>query len=174
VGIDPPCTQVVTGVHDGPLTAGAGGLCLDHATVDGSVTVSGGGRLIIQGSTVRGAVRATDASVVALCGSEVSGPTTLTGTTGNVSVGDTVRGCDPDTLAGPLSIEATRGRVVVDRTEVTGPVAVTDSHGSPATVLSGVIVHGPLSCAGNAIAPTDSAVPATVDGPSRGQCAALG
>ncbi|GMA96482.1 hypothetical protein GCM10025881_33060 [Pseudolysinimonas kribbensis] len=174
VGVDAPCTQVVTGVHNGPLSAGAGGLCLDHATVNGSVTVSDGGRLIVQGSAIRGPLRTSGASVVSLCGSTVSGTTTLTGTVGNVSVGDTIRGCDPDTLTGALSIGATHGRVVVDRAEVTGPVAITGTRGAMAAVLSGVVVHGPLSCTGNSIAPTDSAVPDTVDGPSRGQCAALG
>ena len=53
------------------------------------------------------------------------------------------------------------------------------SMGNPAAnlsypVLAGTIVHGPLSCSGNAVTPTDSSVADTVDGPSSGQCAALG
>lgn len=174
VGIDAPCTQVVTGVHNGPLSAGAGGLCLDDATVNGSVTVSGGGRLIAHGSTIQGSVQATDASIVSLCGSDIAGPVSATGTTADVSIGDTTRACDPDAITGPLSVKATQGRVVVDRTEVTGPVSVTDSAGAIAGVLAGDTVHGPLSCSGNAVAPTDSGVADTVDGPSSGQCAGLG
>lgn len=174
VGVDQPCAQVVTGVHDGPLTAGAGGLCVNDATVTGPVTVTGGGHLIVQGSTIQGPVHAAGASVVALCGSDVTGAVTLTGTAGNVSVGDTIHGCNPDTIAGSLTVTGTHGRVVVDRATVTGPVSITRNGSAFASVLAGLTVHGPLSCAGNAVAPTDSAVADTVDGSSSGQCSALG
>jgi len=174
VGIDPPCAQVVTGVHNGPLTAGAGGLCLDGATVNGPVTVSGGGRLVVQSSKIGGPVNVTGASAVALCDAAISGPVSVTGTSGNVSIGDTTRGCDPDAVTGPLVVTGTHGHVVVDRATVGGPLSLKGSVSPAAGVLAGVVVHGPLSCSANAATPTDSGVAATVDGPSRGQCAAIG
>jgi hypothetical protein len=174
VGIDQPCAQVVTGTHNGPLTAGAGGLCLDGATVNGPVTVTGGGRLVVQNSKISGPVSASGASVVALCDASVSGPVTVRDTADNVSIGDTTRGCDPDTITGPLSVTGTQGHVVIDRAAVGGPATITGTASSAAAVLAGVAVHGPLSCSGNAAFPTDSGVASTVTGPSRGQCAAIG
>jgi hypothetical protein len=174
VAVDQPCTQTVTGTHNGPLTAGAGGLCLDGATVNGPITVTGGGRLVVQGSTIRGAVSATGASLVSLCGSNVAGPVTLSSTTGIVTVGDTVRTCDPDAVTGPLRITGSTGQVVVDRSRVTGPVTITGNTAALPTVLSGLTVTGPLSCSGNSAAPTASGVANSVTGPAGGQCAALG
>lgn len=173
VTIDQPCAQTVTGVHDGPLTAGAGGLCLDDATVTGPVTVSSGGRLVVTHSTVHGPVSASGAGTVALCGSTVDGRVALSGTTGNVAVGDTTRGCDPDTVGGPLTVSGTGGRVVIDRTAVAGPVLLTGNRGALATVLAGARVEGPLACSDNTVAPTDSGVEDTVAGPASGQCRAL-
>jgi hypothetical protein len=173
VTIDQPGARTVTGVHDGPLSAGAGGLCLVDATVNGAVTVTGGGRLVAQGSTIDGPVNTSGASVVSLCGSNIEGPVTLNGTTGNVAIGDTTNACDTTTITGPLRVTGTSGHVVVDRAEVAGPVSITGNGAALATVLAGLTVHGPLSCAENAVAPTDSGVANTVDGPSTGQCAAL-
>jgi hypothetical protein len=98
----------------------------------------------------------------------------VTGTSGNVSIGDTTRGCDPDAVTGPLVVTGTHGHVVVDRATVGGPLSLKGSVSPAAGVLAGVVVHGPLSCSANAATPTDSGVAATVDGPSRGQCAAIG
>jgi hypothetical protein len=173
VTVDQPCTQTVTGTHHGPLTAGAGGLCLDDATVNGPVTVTGGGRLISQGSTITGAVSASGASVVSLCASKVDGAVSLSASTGSVTVGDTTRGCDPDTITGSLSIAGAAGRVEVDRATVTGSMTVTGASSSVATVLAGVTVSGPLSCSQDTVAPTDSGVAVTVNGPASGQCADL-
>lgn len=172
--MDQPWAQVVTGVHDGPLSAGAGGLCLDGATVNGPVTVTGGGPLIVQASAIHGAVAASGASLVSLCGSSVDGPVSLAGTGGNVAVGDTIRGCDPDTITGPLRVTGSGGRVVADRSTVGGPVTVAGNTAALATVLDGLTVAGPLACTGNAAAPTDSGVPDTTGGPATGQCTTLG
>lgn len=174
IGIDGPCTQTITGIHNGSLSVGSGGLCLDNATVNGSITVTGGGHLVTQDSTIRGSVQTRNASEVALCSTNITGPTRLSGTTGNLDVGDTTRGCNPDTLTGPLSITNTHGHVVVDRATISGPVTVTGSSSSAAPVIAGTTVHGPLSCSSNTATPTDSTVADTVDGPSRGQCTALG
>ncbi|MFC8681509.1 exo-alpha-sialidase [Microbacterium ureisolvens] len=173
VTVDPPCERTVTGVHVGPLTAGAGGLCLVDATVTGAINVTGGGRLIAEDSTVTGPVRTSGASVVALCGTRITGPVTITGTTGNAAVGDTTNGCAASTVAGPLRISNTAGQVFVDRAEVTGPVSITGNSSALAPVLSGLTVHGPLSCTGNAVKPTDSGLAVTIDGRSTGQCAEL-
>lgn len=172
VAIDPPCEQTITGEHDGRLTAGAGGLCLIDAAVDGPVRVTDGGTLIVQDSEVTGAVTTTGASTVAICGSSIDGPVTVDGTTAGVAVGDTTAGCDPSTVTGPLRITDTEGSVVVDRSEVTGRVTLSGNSSSQATVLSGLTVHGSLSCTDNAVAPTDSGVVLVADGARKGQCVA--
>ena len=170
VTIDPPCEQTITGDHDGPLTVGAGGLCVIDATVTGAISVSDGGKLIVQDSDITGAVSAEGASTVAICGSRLVGPVRATGTTGGVAVGDTTSGCDPSTIEGPVSISNTSGPVVMDRSEVTGKVTLTENTSSQAPVLSGAFVHGPLFCSGNAAAPTDSGVAIQGTGPRKGQC----
>ncbi|WP_146796790.1 sialidase family protein, partial [Agrococcus baldri] len=171
VTVDPSCEQTITGSHDGRLTAGAGGLCLIGATVDGPISVSDGGRLVVQDSEITGPVTTTGASTVAICGSHVTGPVRVAGTTAAVSVGDTTSGCAPSTIVGPLRVTDTSGPVVVDRSEVTGSVTVTGSSGRQAPVLSGLTVHGALSCSQNAVAPTDAGVALNVDGARKGQCA---
>lgn len=171
VSVDPSCDQTVTGEHDGPVNAGAGGLCLIDATVTGPITVTDGGRLVVQDSEVTGPVTTTGASTVAICGSRVSGPVKLTDSTAAVSVGDTTAACDPATIEGPLSITGTSGQVVADRSEVTGKVTVSGNSSEVAPVLAGITVGGPLSCSDNAVAPTDAGVPMTVTGGRTGQCA---
>ena len=170
VTIDPPCEQTITGDHDGPLTVRAGGLCVIDATVTGAISVSDGGKLIVQDSDITGAVSAEGASTVAICGSRLVGPVRATGTTGGVAVGDTTSGCDSSTVEGPVSISNTSGPVVMDRSEVTGKVTLTENTSSQAPVLSGASVHGPLFCSGNAAAPTDSGVAIQGTGPRKGQC----
>jgi hypothetical protein len=172
VTIDPPCEETITGRHDGRLTAGAGGLCLVDAEVRGPVSVEDGGRLIIQDSDVTGPVTSTAASVVSICGSQIKGPVSLSGTTGTVAVGDTTAGCDPSTVIGPLRITDTSGPVVMDRSEVTGRVAVSGSGSLLATVLSGLTVNGSITCSQNAVEPTDAGVSLTVSGAREGQCVA--
>lgn len=174
VTIDQPCDRVVTGTFDGPLTVGEGGLCLRDAKVNGSVTVSDGGRLIVQGSTIAGPVTTTRASTVSVCASTVTGPLQVTGTTHNVAIGDITSGCDPSTVSGPTTIKGTSGQVVIDKSEITGPLTVDANESQLATTLAGVVVHGPLSCSGNTVAPTDAGVPTIVGGAAKGQCKALG
>ncbi len=169
--IDPSCEQTITGRHDGPVTAGAGGLCLIDATVNGPVSVADGGRLVVQDSEVTGPVATSGASAVSICGSQVRGPVRVAGSTAAVAVGDTTSGCAPSTIVGPLSITDTSGHVVVDRSDVTGPVTISGNSSRQATVLSGLTVRGSLSCSQNTAAPTDSGVPLTVDGARTGQCA---
>ena len=171
VTVDPSCEQTITGTHDGEVTAGAGGLCLIDATVDGSITVEDGGQLIVQDSTITGPVTTTGASVVAICGSHIDGRVTVAGSTAGVSVGDTTSGCDPSTVAGALRITDTSGPVTLDRSEVSGTVTLTRNSAELAPVLSGLTVHGSLVCVRNTTAPTDSGVPVTVDGSRHGQCA---
>ena len=170
VSIDLPCDETITGRHDGPLTAGAGGVCLDGASVDGPVTVQDGGRLIVQDSEITGPVTSDGASVVSICGSAIEGPVRVAGTTGSVSVGDTTSGCAPSTIVGPLNVTDTAGPVVADRSEVTGSVTISGNSSRQATVLSGLTVRGSLSCSQNTAAPTDSGVPMTVSGVRTEQC----
>src|SRR5690606_41926695 len=95
----------------------------------------------------------------------------LSATTGTVPVGDTTAGCDPSTVIGPLRIADTSGPVVVDRSEVTGRVAISGSGSPLGTVLSGLTVNGSITCSQNAVAPTDAGVDLTVSGARKGQCA---
>ncbi len=69
----PTCTTTVTGTHRGALTASSGTLCLDHATVLGSVTVTGGAGLRIDDGAVYGSVTADGASPVVISGATVRG-----------------------------------------------------------------------------------------------------
>lgn len=172
VTVDPSCEQTITGEHDGRLTAGAGGLCLIGATVDGPISVRDGGRLVIQDSTITGPVTSNGAAAVAICDSEVSGSVTLARTLGNVAVGDTTAGCAPSTISGPLRITGTSGAVVADRSTVSGSVTISAGSSHLAPVVSGLTVHGSLSCSQNATVPTDAGVAPTVDGARKGQCAA--
>lgn len=98
----------------------------------------------------------------------------MTGTTQNVAIGDTTSGCDPSTVSGPTTIKGTSGQVVIDKSEITGPLTVDANQSQLATTLAGVVVHGPLSCSGNAVAPTGAGAPTIVDGAAKGQCEALG
>ena len=171
VTVDPPCEDTITGEHDGPVTAGAGGLCLIDAEVDGSVRVTDGGRLIVQDSEVTGAVTTAGASTVSVCGARIEGPVAVNGTTGGVSLGDTTAGCDPSTLVSSLRVTGTEGPVVIDRSEVTGRVTLSGNSSGQATVISGLTVGGSLSCTDNAVAPTEARVAADVQGARRGECA---
>ena len=171
VAIDPPCDTTITGDHEGRLTAGAGGLCLVDASVDGPIRVADGGRLIIQDSEITGAVTSTGASTVSICGSVIEGPVTIDGTEGGVSLGDTTSGCDPSALSAPLRIQGSAGPVTLDRSTVDGRVVISGNTSTQSTVLSGLTVHGALTCTGNAATPTDAGVSLEGAGYRTGQCA---
>ncbi|MGD7787725.1 sialidase family protein [Propionibacteriaceae bacterium Y1700] len=171
VTIDPPCERTITGPYEGRLTAGKGGLCLKGATVDGPVSVADGGRLIMQDSEVTGAVTTKGAEVVSICGSRIDGVVNVSGTAGAVAIGDTTAGCDPSTITGPLNVTDTSGSVVLDRSTITGRVAISGNTGPFATVISGLTVNGSLTCAQNTVEPTDAGVAVHVAGLRQGQCA---
>lgn len=172
VAIDPPCDRTITGAHDGQLAAGAGGLCLIGADVDGPISVTDGGRLIIHDSDVTGPVSTTGASTVSICDSRIEGTVAVRDTTGTVAVGDTTSGCGPSTIVGQVRITGTAGAVVIDRSEITGKVVLSGNSSRLATVLSGLTVDGPLICSQNAVDPTDAGVPTAVTGARKDQCAA--
>ncbi|TDD68325.1 hypothetical protein E1262_16085 [Jiangella aurantiaca] len=73
----PRCTTTITGTHRGDLTASTGTLCLDGATVLGSVTVTDGAGLRVGGGSVFGSVTADGASPVVIDGVTVRGAVTL-------------------------------------------------------------------------------------------------
>lgn len=144
----PACDATVTGAH-GPLTVEEGTTCLaEGARVHGPVNVEADARLIAHGAQVKGPVTASGAAAVLLCGTDVSGPVTLTGAA-SVTLGHAELDCDPNQIAGPVTVTGTTGW----------------------NVLSGNEISGPLSCTGNTPAPTgaDNAV----RGPKSGQCAEL-
>ncbi|MGO1740005.1 MAG: sialidase family protein, partial [Actinomycetaceae bacterium] len=168
--VDPDCEQTISGAHDGAVTAGAGGLCLVDAEVDGDVTVADGGRLVVQDSVVTGDVSTDGASGVAICGTEVTGAVSLVGTSGFASVGDTTSGCASSTIDGSLTVSGTTGPVSLDRSTVTEDVTLVGNTSAEETVLAGITVDGNLDCTDNTAVPTAGGVPATVGGLSMGQC----
>ncbi|WP_229402023.1 M14 family metallopeptidase [Micromonospora okii] len=134
----------LTGTHNGPLTV-SGVACLDGATVRGPIQVRSGAALIVTGSSINGPVNAADAAGLFVTDSRVSGPVHATGT---------------------------RGPVVLVGNELSGPVGVSGGKAT-APLLAGNTVAGPLTCSGNAPAPTNLEVANTVRGPKTGQCAQL-
>jgi hypothetical protein len=73
-------------------------------------------------------------------------------------------------VGGPVAITGTNGTVSIELAEIAGPVALTANH-RPAITSS--TIGGPLACAANSPAPTDYTLANTVRGPSAGQCSRL-
>jgi endo-1,4-beta-xylanase len=144
----PQCDATIDGRHKGTLLIDDGTTCLaEGATVRGPVKVAAGAGLVAVGATIVGPVSASGADVVALEDSLISGATTISGTTGRVS------------LIG---------------NEITGPVRLTgNTTGSEPIVVSGNTITGALSCTGNEPAPDDGGIPNTVTGAKQGQCREL-
>lgn len=138
-----PGATVVTGTHEGPLDV-TGTTCLEHATVDGPVTVAAGASLFAAGGTITGPVRATDAESVVVTSTDVGGPVSVIGGTGEIAL-------DHLTVEGPLRVTGND----------TAPVPI---------VVSANTVAGTLTCTGNAPVPTDLGWANTVSGRTSGQC----
>ncbi|MFG1889362.1 M14 family zinc carboxypeptidase [Micromonospora sp. NPDC049051] len=134
----------LTGTHNGPLTV-SGFACLDGATVRGPIQVLPGAALVVNGGSINGPVNATGAAGFVVTDSKVSGPVNAT---------------------------ATQGPVVLVGNEINGPVGVVGSTGT-GPLVAGNTVQGPLSCTGNASAPTNDQVANSVSGPRSAQCARL-
>ena len=104
------------------VCVGAGG---SHV---GPVAVAAGGSLDVEGGTITGPVRATGAAVVRICGATIVGPLTITGSTGQVLVGG--KGCEPNTIMGPVRITDTTGGVEFSGNRVIGPLRITGNTGA--------------------------------------------
>lgn len=136
------CTETYHGSVRGGLHVTDGIACLGGATVTGGITVGEGASLVAENSRVNGGVTTSDAYIVSLGDVRVSGATTLTGTT---------------------------GWVTVTGSQLQGSVRVDGSLGSMAPDLSFTSVRGDLSCSGNEAGPVLTGT--TVTGDALGQCA---
>jgi hypothetical protein len=128
VVVSGPC---ISGVYQGALVVGAGqAISICGGTVDGGVTVQPGGSLWVSGGTVNGNLSATTASALTICGSRLNGQSTISGSTGPVSIGGT--NCSTgskNSFGGGVSITKNTGGVVYVGNSVTGSVTITDNSG---------------------------------------------
>ena len=147
VGDAPSCDATVSGNLFGSIPVSEGVVCVEGATVTGSVTVADGASLIITDSTVTGVVRADGAASVALCGSTVVGPITVSGSD-SVTIGGDCQG-----------------------NRITGPIVLTGNTGG--VTVGGNSLIGVLSCKDNAPAPGNAGTANHVLGITTGQCRGL-
>ncbi|SBT54256.1 ExeM/NucH family extracellular endonuclease [Micromonospora narathiwatensis] len=162
----PQCTTTITGTYSKPLVVSAGLVCLENATIGGSVTVNPGASLVVTGGTIGGPVYATRPVLFELSGATVSGPVTVSGATGGLTI-------TKGKVNGPVSVTANTGGVRIDTVTVGGPITVNGNTGSQPVVVAGNVIGGPLACSGNTPAPVNESRPNSVKGPSSGQCAKL-
>ena len=136
----PQCTTVITSPQDG-LDVDAGVMCLDGATVTGSIKVTNGASLFARNTTVRGSVSASAAANVEIVGSTVDGPLHVSGSTGSL---------------------------VLFNNAFNQNVALTDHRGVAPPVLAGNRIANFLRCDGMGTAPTDLGLPNAVAGSTTG------
>jgi hypothetical protein len=145
------CTASLSGRIVGPLELTSGATCISNAQVVGPIHVGPGASLFLESSEVVGDISAEGAGVFRMCGTRVqSGGVTVRGTTDAVQLGDPAAGCAPDDISGTVTLA---------------------NNTAPANVVSGTRIAGDLQCSGNAPAPGDGGLPATVTGARAGQCA---
>ena len=140
----PQCTATVTGERAGALNVESGIMCLDGATVTGSVTVAAGAALVATNAKIAGSVTTTRAASIELVATTIDGALDVTGTTGRV------------TLFGVTASHATISGT-------TSPLA---------PLIIGNTIKGTLNCAGNASAPINAGSKNTSTS-ATGQCGGL-
>ncbi|WP_083661297.1 ExeM/NucH family extracellular endonuclease [Actinophytocola xanthii] len=158
----PQCTQTITGRRVGKIEVRTGLLCLDNATILGTVTVTRGAGLLAEGGSITGAVTGAEPSQFSISGTRVTGLVTVAGATGEVDVADA-------RIDGPVTLLANRAGIRVDGSTITGPVTLTANRGGTHVVAANSI-RGLFSCLLNEPAPTDEDRPNTVRGTIVGQC----
>ena len=129
------CTETYTGAVRGSLDVTDGIVCLDGATVTGGITVGEGASLVAENARIRGGLTSSDAYIVSLSNVTVSGETTLTGTTGWVTV-------TGSKLRGGVTVDGSTGPIAPDLTytSVRGDLSCADNEGEP--LLTGTTVTG--------------------------------
>jgi hypothetical protein len=142
----PGCTDTVTGTHQGDLDVSSGVICLDGATVTGSVTVGGGASLVAANASIQGTVTIDGAGLVEVVGSSVTGDTRVAGTT---------------------------DRLTIFGSEFAGGLVLENNRTADAPALVGSTVVGTLDCSGNDVDPSNEGSANTLRGQATGQCQGL-
>jgi hypothetical protein len=178
----PNCTSVLTGEHNGDITAKSGVVCLDGATVNGTITLTRGASLLAYQATVTDAISVTGGGLVSLLDSDVHGLLTVSGGSAISVVNSEVNGVSltrsygvsirDSVIDGSATITGNLGAVAVINTEVYGSATVSRNDGGSAPVLSGVVVGGTLACHNNTPAPVNNGV-ANSAAKATGQCATI-
>ena len=178
--VDPACTLTLTGHVAGSLIVAAGeGLCLNGATVDGSITVRAGGILTSNGSTF-GTLTSNGARAITICTSTLKGPARVMGTVNMVRFGD-----DDDTpVCGgnqlqSLTLENNADGVEVYGNTEAGSVTLIGNQGAsplsedktPEVELNTIL--GSLTCSTNVPGVVNGAQLNSTKGSENGQCAHL-
>jgi hypothetical protein len=156
-GASPACTTTLRGPQRAVVVS-SGVSCLDAATVNGAVVVRPGASLVASGTVINGTLRATGADSVQLFGTAVKGVSSLTGTTGDITIaGGRFNGAL--TLAG--------------NTQVSANERYSRLAGEYGPMLVGSTVNGALSCTGNSAEVKDFGAPNRITGAQGGDCADL-
>jgi hypothetical protein len=157
------------------------GLCLNGATVGGSITVKAGGALTSNASTINGSVSTSGARALTLCSTKVSGAVKADGTIGMVRLGDDddTPACAGDTIGGAVGAQSNLGGIELFGSIISGSVLLVGNHGaSPLSEdktpeVEANTVSASLSCSGNVPGVTNDAQINTVHGARSGQCVGL-
>lgn len=144
-----PCTDVVSGLHFGPLNVDEA-TCLEQALVLGTVTVGADATLRSTDSAITGRILADGAAEVTVCDTKLLGRASLAGGS-MVTFGDPANECGGNTVLGKVSV-----------TDTDGP-----------SVIGGNHIIGRLSCSGNEPPPVNNGSPNSVLGKKTGQCSDL-
>jgi len=190
------CTSTINGTHSTQRNVISGVTCLVNATQSGAVTVASGAALVVTNSTIKGTVTATSAASVELCGVTENGTLSVSGTTGDVTLGGTLpdgAACAADSIpslitiggtAGPvtvvgltengtLTLSGNSGGVVLNAIKLSGLTYVENNSGTVPITITANQVNGSLYCTGNTPAPNDNGTVNIVSGTATAQCAAL-
>jgi len=157
-------SQVITGTVKGKLVVKSGqAVELAPGAVAKAVEVQSGGALDVNGATTK-AIKSSGATVLRICGSTVEGAVKITGSSGQVVLGDG-EGCAAGKFAhGVVLAGDTGGQKVIGET-IGGKLSVTGGEGG--TTVTGNTIAKTLLVTGNSGEVTDA--PNTVAGHSKVQ-----
>lgn len=167
-------TNCITANQNGGLTVPSGQTYCITSTgkVTGGVTVQPGGGLVYYG-TVTGGITSTGAVGIWLCGTSVSGGVSVTGSTGQVVIGNG-SSCAANSIKGGLTVSSNTGGVQIVGNNVTGGITVNNNSGpTPTSVqyVGGNSFTGGLACSGNVASLSNNGQPNSGSGTRSGQCA---
>lgn len=167
------CDSVVTGPVTGPLTIdGDGTTCVTGATIAGPVTVEAGASVSVRDSRITGPLTSSGATAISVCDSTLTGRVAVSGSTGPVLIGEADgHDCGPNTITGPLSLDANTSTIRVAGNRIAGAVTLTANTFASSAYLGGNRIIGQLRCSGNA--PEIDGGGNDVTGRVSGQCARL-